>query len=231
MGKLFDKLAQDVRIKEGLTACINCGTCTAICPAAGFYDYDPRLIVNTVQTHDDEQIEALLKSETIWYCGECMSCKTRCPRGNAPGMIIQALRDLSQELGYFTESEKGRQQLAIKRTIGENILKYGYCVYPDELNTDFNPELGPMWDWEKENIDAIMNRLGANYKGAGAGTLRQISQESLDELQQIFDVSGGTRRFQQIEDFSDVKAKEMGFEDTNEYFVHVYTTNNDKHCK
>jgi len=42
-----------------------------------------------------------------------------------------ALRKLSQELGYFTDSEKGRQQFAIKRAIGENILRSGYCVNPD----------------------------------------------------------------------------------------------------
>ncbi len=75
------------------------------------------MIVETLQTKDEARLEALLKSDTIWYCGECMSCVTRCPRGNAPGLLITALRSLSQELGYFVESEKGRQQLAVKRTI------------------------------------------------------------------------------------------------------------------
>ena len=91
MGKLYDQLATDVRFKEGLTACLNCGTCTAICPAAEFYNYQPRQIVDILQTKDDSQIEALLKSDLIWYCGECMSCVTRCPRNNAPGLLIMAL--------------------------------------------------------------------------------------------------------------------------------------------
>ncbi|NVO10653.1 MAG: hypothetical protein HXX16_11870 [Bacteroidales bacterium] len=43
MGKLFDRLNNDVRFVEGLSACINCGTCTAICPAAEVYDYHPVL--------------------------------------------------------------------------------------------------------------------------------------------------------------------------------------------
>ena len=92
MALLYDRIAQDVRFVEGLKACLNCGTCTAICPAAEFYNYDPRIIADTVQSKDDNLIEALLRSETIWYCGECMSCKTRCPRGNTPGLIIIALR-------------------------------------------------------------------------------------------------------------------------------------------
>ena len=72
MGKYYDMLAQDVRFVEGLKACMNCGVCTAVCPAAEFYNYDPRQIVATVQLRDDEQIERLLKGDEIWYCGECM---------------------------------------------------------------------------------------------------------------------------------------------------------------
>ena len=146
MGELFVKLAQDVRFVEGLKACINCGTCTAICPAAEFYNYQPRRMVDILQTHDDEQIEALLKSDTIWYCGECMSCVTRCPRGNAPGLLITVLRSVSQDLGYFTESEKGRQQLAIKRTVGKWILEYGYCLFPSEISPENHPEQSPLWE-------------------------------------------------------------------------------------
>ena len=55
MGKLYDLLREDYRVKEGLKTCINCGTCTAICPAAEFYRYDPRRIVDTVQRGNDER--------------------------------------------------------------------------------------------------------------------------------------------------------------------------------
>lgn len=74
MEKLYDRLMKDYRLREGLNACINCGTCTAICPAAEFYRYDPRRIVDIVQSKDEAEIEKLLKSDVIWYCGECMSC-------------------------------------------------------------------------------------------------------------------------------------------------------------
>ena len=145
MGKLYDKLASDVRLEEGLVACINCGTCTAVCPAAEFYKYDPKRIVNIVQTQDDDQIRELLKSDAIWYCGECMSCVTRCPRKNAPGLVIMALRSLSQDEGYFVESEKGRQQLALKRTVGENILRKGYCITPHTMTYERHREAGLIW--------------------------------------------------------------------------------------
>ncbi|MDP2423559.1 MAG: 4Fe-4S dicluster domain-containing protein, partial [Bacteroidales bacterium] len=200
MGQLYEQLAQDVRFVESLKACINCGTCTAICPASEFYNYDPRVIVITVQTQDDQQIEELLKGEAIWYCGECMSCKTRCPRGNTPGLVIMALRSLSQELGYFTESEKGRQQLAIKRTIGENILKYGYCVQPESVTPGLHPEQGPVWEWEYKNLELLMKKMGTNFHTEGPGALRIISENDLDEIRRIFEVTGGNERFDKIEE-------------------------------
>ena len=107
MGNLYNLLTQDVRFEEALNSCMNCGICTAVCPAAEFYNYDPRKIVDTIQRRNEDEIEALLRSETIWYCGQCLSCKTRCPRGNTPAVLIAILRSVSQKMGYFTESEKG----------------------------------------------------------------------------------------------------------------------------
>jgi heterodisulfide reductase subunit C len=199
MPNLFEQLRKDVRFIEGLKACINCGTCTAICPAAQFYDYDPRQIADTVQKGNEAEIEQLLKSDTIWFCGECLSCKTRCPRGNTPGYIIQALRNLAQQNGFFAFSEKGRQQLKVKRIVGDSMLKYGYCVYVDEISTIEHPEQGPVWDWFRQNTETILQKLGANYKGNGAGTLRKISEADLNELRKIFIETGAIERFETIE--------------------------------
>lgn len=196
---LQEKLSKDIRFIEGLKACINCGVCTAICPAAEFFEYDPRQIVDTVQKGNETEIKELLKSDTIWFCGECLSCKTRCPRGNTPGYVIQALRQLSQTEGYNVESERGRQQVLIKRKIGDTMLKYGYCIHIDEIDTDEHPEQGPIWDWYKANKETILKKVGANYNENGSGTLRKISEEDLDEFRKIFEVSGAIERFENLE--------------------------------
>ena len=228
MGKLYDMLREDYRIKEGLKTCINCGTCTAICPAAEFYRYDPRKIVDTVQRGDDEEIEKLLKSDTIWYCGECMSCLTRCPRKNAPGLVIMALRNLSMELGYFIHSEKGRQQYALTKIMSENILNYGYCVYARTFKSADHPEAGPVWEWIEQNMDDVYERNGANLDGEGPGALRRIPKEDLDELKKIFDQTGATKRIETINKFSMEKAKEMGLT-PDEYFQHVFNNSEKEH--
>jgi heterodisulfide reductase subunit C len=234
MVNYYEMLMQDVRFVEGLNACMNCGVCTAICPAAEFYDYDPRKIVDLVQTGNNEEIEKLLKSETIWYCGECMSCKTRCPRGNTPALVVMSLRTLSQKLGFFTESEKGRQQFAIKRTVGENIFKYGYCVATYAVNPKMHIEQGPIWEYIIEHTDDIYKRLGGQINELGEGPLRKIPEDAKEELRNIFEVTGGTEFLENIEKHSKRKAKEMGLEFKNEgidndYFIEVYTANNKKH--
>lgn len=191
MSNLVDYIKQDERADGALKACMNCGMCTAVCPAAEFYDYDPRRICDIVQRGDETEIENLLKGDTIWYCGQCMSCKTRCPRGNVPGELISVLRRASEELGYFAESEKGRQQKQLMNSIGSNILEIGYCVHPDRVDPDYHPEQGPIWEWYKENIEEIAPKLGANYHGNGPGALRTIPEEDLDEVRRIFEVTGG----------------------------------------
>jgi len=233
MGDLTQQLSSDIRIKEALNACIHCGTCTAICPAASFYDYDPRELTAQVQEiiakGDDKILIELLSSDYIWYCGECMSCKTRCPRDNTPGVIIEALRSLSQDTGLFAESEKGRQQLMIKRSIGEWIVDYGYCVVGDKLNLNLFPEQGPNWQWVLDNIELVFEKQGAAYMKEGSGAMRKVPDEDLAELKKIFDITGATERFRKIEDFSRKKAEEMGmqFDESHdcEYFKHVFTYN------
>ena len=201
MGKYFDMLMEDVRMQEGLTACMNCGICTGVCPAAEFYCYDPRQIVNTVQTRDDDAIEKLLRSDTNW-----------------------------QRLGFFTDSEKGRQQFALKRTIGQNILSSGYCVRPEFVDPDLHPEQGPVWKWVYDHAKDVFERFGDNYGQTGPGACRKIDEQSMEELHSIFRETGGSAFFENIERRSDEKAREMGFEGADDaYFRSVFTANSGEH--
>lgn len=213
---------EDYRLKEGLNACINCGTCTAVCPAAEFYDYDPRRIVDIVQSKDDAEIEKLLKSETIWFCGECMSCVTRCPRKNAPGLVVMALRTLSIDTGYFMESKKGRQMYLLCKDLCGNVLNYGYCIYPRNFKYSEHKEAGPVWKWEESNMEEVYSRLQANLDGSGTGALRKIPQADLDELKRIFDLTGGTERMQKVKEAGEKRAKELGLSE-EEYSKKIYT--------
>lgn len=230
MSKYYDMLMSDIRFIEGFNSCMGCGVCTGVCPAAEFYRYDPRQIVTIIQSKDDNEIEDLLKGEEIWYCGECMSCKPRCPRNNAPALVIQALRMLSQKLGFFVHSEKGRQQLAIKRTIGDAVLNIGYCVTPDMVNPDIHPEQGLNWKWIRNNIKDVFAKFDNDYAKLEGGAMRKMDDETMKEIHAIFEVTGGKELHETIEKYSEQYAKENGFESTDDkYMHHLITFNSHNH--
>jgi heterodisulfide reductase subunit C len=125
----------------------------------------------------------------------------------------------------FIESHQGRKQLALKRTVGEHILDYGYCVFIDEVDNEMYPEQGPVWEWLRQNRESLLERLGTSYNKEQSGTLRKISQESLNDLKKIFDETGASQRFEKIEKYSAAKAKELkiGFsKGKDDYFKYLY---------
>ncbi|MDR1757064.1 MAG: ferredoxin [Culturomica sp.] len=67
MSTLLERLKKNIHFEEGMNSCMNCGVCTAICPAAEFYDYDPRRLADAVQRENEESIREQLRSEQLWY--------------------------------------------------------------------------------------------------------------------------------------------------------------------
>ena len=62
---------------EQLEGCIQCGTCSGVCPLSIYMDYTPRQIM--ALTRGDFKTE-VLKSHTIWLCASCYACTVECPR-------------------------------------------------------------------------------------------------------------------------------------------------------
>ncbi len=145
--------------------------------------------------------------------------------------MIQALRTLSQRLGFFVESEKGRQQLALKRIIGDNILRTGYCIVPRMVRPELHPEQGTVWRWIYDHDKEVFGRFSPAYMRHGAGALRRMDEESLGELHRIFEVSGGMELFEAIERHSDRKARETGRDEGADeaYMMETFTTNSNEH--
>jgi heterodisulfide reductase subunit C len=156
-----------------------------------------------------------------------MSCKTRCPRNNTPGMIIQALRNLSLETGLYMKSARGRQMYSLKKLIGDTILATGYCLHADGVDTTMFPEQGPIWDWIRKYSKEIYNRFGNSYNKTGSGALRKIPEEAMHELHEIFRITGTLQRFNKIENDAARYAKKTNTEYdsniVNDYFLKTYT--------
>lgn len=71
--------------------CMKCGKCSASCPSYNEMDIKPHQFVSYVQNED---IEALTQSKSLWKCLSCFACVERCPRGVKPGKLIDAARQV-----------------------------------------------------------------------------------------------------------------------------------------
>ena len=72
-----------------ITACYNCGTCTAICPLSEKgHEFPRKMIRYSILGLEDE----ILKSADPWLCYYCGECTQTCPRNADPGGLMMALR-------------------------------------------------------------------------------------------------------------------------------------------
>ena len=71
--------------------CMKCGKCSASCPSYNEMDIKPHQFVSYVQNED---MEALMASKSVWRCLSCFACIERCPRGVKPGKLVDAARQL-----------------------------------------------------------------------------------------------------------------------------------------
>ena len=71
--------------------CMKCGKCSATCPAFNEKDIKPHQFVSYVLNED---IDALVKSKSLWKCLSCFACVERCPRDVKPGKLIDAARQV-----------------------------------------------------------------------------------------------------------------------------------------
>jgi heterodisulfide reductase subunit C len=62
---------------DKLFSCIQCGTCSGMCPLSSFMDYTPRQIIAMIRAGFRGQV---LSSYTTWLCASCYACTVECPQ-------------------------------------------------------------------------------------------------------------------------------------------------------
>ncbi len=76
---------------QNVYRCMQCGTCTGVCPMSDTMEITPRQAVALMQ---HGLIEPVKKSQTPWLCASCLACEVRCPRGIELPRVMEALRQL-----------------------------------------------------------------------------------------------------------------------------------------
>jgi len=87
---------------EDLERCMQCGTCTGVCPWNLVRYFSPRGIIRLAQFG----LEGF-EGEDLWRCVTCNKCVINCPRGIKIIDIIRSMRMMMNETGSAPASLKG----------------------------------------------------------------------------------------------------------------------------
>lgn len=87
---------------ETLKICIQCGTCTGLCPWNPVKEFSPRGMIRLAQFG----LEGF-ESEALWNCVTCNTCVQKCPRGVEIIDVVRSMRALMNETGTIPASLKG----------------------------------------------------------------------------------------------------------------------------
>jgi heterodisulfide reductase subunit C len=215
-------LENHVIAKHSFTSCMSCGACTALCPAAEFYEFSPREIMTIVQEKDEQTIIELLKSEKLWYCHQCGSCKTKCPRENSPFGMISSLRQLSQLKGHHIDSIRGRQQYYARHLWGGNLWNRACTLYFRNPVPDTHQDFGPRFKTYFSKQDEFMKRVGAQPDMEGGLSGRKIPDATLDELRCLWLAGGAVFLWALIDEAAQKQSEEMHLF-IDDYFFKVKT--------
>ncbi|MBU3074222.1 4Fe-4S dicluster domain-containing protein [Clostridium estertheticum] len=89
-GKRSKELEQISQISgQRVQDCIQCGKCSASCPASEGMDILPHQVIRLLQTGE---LEKVIESKTIWSCASCFTCSERCPRDIDIANVLEAVR-------------------------------------------------------------------------------------------------------------------------------------------
>jgi quinone-modifying oxidoreductase subunit QmoC len=83
---------------EGLSKCIQCGTCSAGCPLSVYMDYTPRRIISLTRSGLEKDV---LKAFTPWLCASCYECQVLCPKEIKITDIMYALKRRAIKKGSY----------------------------------------------------------------------------------------------------------------------------------
>ena len=84
---------------ENVSACYQCGKCSAGCPVLPDVELSPNRVMRLVQLGLEQ---SALDNDMIWSCAGCGTCTSRCPEGIRVGRVLDALRAVAERRGIVS---------------------------------------------------------------------------------------------------------------------------------
>lgn len=88
-GEVFLADLYDVADGERIRACLQCGTCSGVCPFGYLMDFPPSRIISALRAG---MVEEAMNTDTVWMCVSCYACTEVCPSRIplTPGLMTRA---------------------------------------------------------------------------------------------------------------------------------------------
>ena len=136
--EIFGDIKSHALYDHELYGCLNCGICTATCPAAHYYDFSPREIVQLLLTENLEGIYDAMQ-EKIWACAQCYTCAARCPFHNSPSGLIMLMRETAIKHGM----QSAKDVLKPFTRVLMKLITTGNQLAPNMITADAFADWGP----------------------------------------------------------------------------------------
>lgn len=105
-------------VREMVSPCIQCGTCTGSCPNAFAMDFSPRMMWRMVLT---DHVDEVFSSRTFGLCSSCYYCTLRCPRG----LPLTEAMSLLKQAGRLDRKGPYRKTADFYRCFLDSVRKHG----------------------------------------------------------------------------------------------------------
>ncbi|MFM1944338.1 MAG: hypothetical protein RI897_3320 [Verrucomicrobiota bacterium] len=158
---------------EELEHCIQCGTCSGVCPLSIYMDHSPRQVMALTRSDFKKEV---LSSHTIWLCASCYACTVECPKEIRITDIMYELKQRAIHEGHYP---KRFPIPVLAREFSEMVKKNGrisemVLVIKLFLKTSWKAALG---NW----------RMGLDLQRTGRFSLKSEKIRQREQLARMID--------------------------------------------
>ena len=191
------------KIDDSFMGCMQCGTCTTVCPINSVSNYSPRQIIRSIST-DSATVEDV--DINAWNCYTCNACVKDCPRGIEILDVTEEIRKHNHKTGEVPKYLKSPLDSLVKHGNPWNgnpdkrmdwvedsklpTFKEGteYCLFNccttayDDSHTKSNKKSGQALNLLLKNAGISIGTLGNNENCCGDLAKRTGDSKTFSEL-------------------------------------------------